>query len=62
MARAKIDQRLALARESLEHDSMVISCEHHLVEFTEDPSTDPANPIWLHDLFLAMEYLFQISA
>ncbi len=28
----------------------------------EDPSTDPANPLWLPDLFLGMKHLFQISA
>ncbi len=28
----------------------------------EDPSTDPANPIWLPDLYLGMKHVFQISA
>ncbi len=28
----------------------------------KDPSTDPANPIRLPDLFLGMKHLFQISA
>ena len=33
-----------------------------IVGVDEDPSTDPTNPIWLPDLFLGMNHLFQISA
>ena len=34
----------------------------HGVKGSKDPSTDPANPIWLPDLFLGMKHLLQISA
>ena len=33
-----------------------------MVTRTENPLTDPANPIWLPDLFLGIKHLFQISA